>query len=176
MNDLQNPASQPTGLSIFRFADAPTLDKASCMTYEGITPEVEANIIQLSEAGNGDGYLNRVLFVASGLSLTYLWLKSDYRLPRHSHDGDCLYYIVAGSLHLGTERLGRGDGFFLPGGTAYAYTAGSDGVEVLEFRTCETFNLKWLSSGANFWASVMATTENKRESWKRELPPSGARD
>ena len=32
------------------------------------------------------------------MHVSYIWFKSGYVLPPHSHDGDCLYYILAGSL------------------------------------------------------------------------------
>ena len=35
---------------------------------------------------------------------------------------------------MGNRRLGRGSTFFLPNGQPYKFTAGPDGVEVLEFR------------------------------------------
>src|SRR3546814_17950250 len=49
-----------------------------------------------------------------GMSLTYVWFKSDYLLPRHSHDTDCLYYVMAGELLIGRQVLRKGDGMFIP--------------------------------------------------------------
>src|SRR3546814_13639172 len=63
-----------------------------------------------------------------GMSLTYVWFKSDYLLPRHSHDTDCLYYVMAGELLIGKQVLRKGDGMFIPAGAGYAYQAGAKGV------------------------------------------------
>jgi len=71
-----------------------------------------------------------------GMSLVHVWFGPNFPLFRHSHPqhGDCLYYIVAGSLIMGSRVLKAGDGFFLPNGMPYKYRAGPEGVEVLEFR------------------------------------------
>ena len=54
-------------------------------------------------------------------------------MARHSHSVDALYYIVSGSLKLGTEWMGAGDGFWLSGDTPYTYTAGPEGLEIVAF-------------------------------------------
>jgi quercetin dioxygenase-like cupin family protein len=77
-----------------------------------------------------------------GFSLVQAWFGPHYVLPRHSHDGDCLYYVLSGSLKMGSQELQAGDGFFVPDGAPYGYEAGPDGVEVLEFRTRTSFGMK----------------------------------
>jgi hypothetical protein len=71
-----------------------------------------------------------------GMSLVHAWFGPNFPLFRHSHPkyGDCLYYVVAGEIHMGSRVLKAGDGFFVPNGAPYKYRAGPDGVEVLEFR------------------------------------------
>ncbi|AHH18411.1 hypothetical protein NONO_c36240 [Nocardia nova SH22a] len=71
-----------------------------------------------------------------GMSLVWVWFAPNYQLFRHGHPplGDCLYFVISGSLHLGHTVLGPGDGFFVPAGMLYRYRAGSEGVQVLEFR------------------------------------------
>ena len=73
---------------------------------------------------------------ADGMSLVHVWFGPNFPLFRHSHpsSGDCLYYIVAGQVIMGSQVLGPGDGFFVPNEMPYKYKAGPDGVEVLEFR------------------------------------------
>ena len=46
-----------------------------------------------------------------GFSLVRAWLGPHYVLPRHTHSGDCLYYIVEGSITMGSQQLVAGDGF-----------------------------------------------------------------
>src|SRR5215831_8504490 len=43
-----------------------------------------------------------------GMSLAYIWFKSGYILPRHAHDTDCLYYVLAGELQMGSRVLKKG--------------------------------------------------------------------
>ncbi|MGJ3627380.1 cupin domain-containing protein [Sphingomonas sp. MMS24-JH45] len=76
-----------------------------------------------------------------GMSLTYAWFKSGFPLPLHSHNADCLYYIIAGTLKLEREELGAGDGFFVGKDAPDQYKPGPTGVEVLEFRTADTFDI-----------------------------------
>ena len=72
----------------------------------------------------------------NGMSLTHVWFGPDFQLFRHSHPayGDCLYYVLTGSIIMGSKTLGPGDGFFVPNGLPYKYKAGPEGVQVLEFR------------------------------------------
>jgi hypothetical protein len=71
-----------------------------------------------------------------GMTLVHAWFGPNFPLFAHSHPryGDCLYYVVAGEIILGRQRLGPGAGFFVPNGHPYKYTAGPAGVELLEFR------------------------------------------
>jgi hypothetical protein len=71
-----------------------------------------------------------------GMSLVHAWFGPHFPLFRHSHPkyGDCLYYVVAGQIIMGSRVLSAGDGFFVPNGMPYKYRAGPEGVEVLEFR------------------------------------------
>ena len=69
-----------------------------------------------------------------GFSILRVWFKADYPVLRHTHDADCLYYIVSGSAILGSQTLRPGDGFFIPAGAPYGYDAGPEGVELLEIR------------------------------------------
>lgn len=73
---------------------------------------------------------------ANGMSLSHNWFGPNFPLFRHSHPryGDCLYYVVGGELEMGNRKLGRGSTIFLPNGQPYKFTAGPEGVEVLEFR------------------------------------------
>ena len=106
-----------------------------------------------------------------GMSLTYAWFKSGFPLPLHSHNADCLYYIIAGSLKLGTEVLGAGDGFYVGTDVPYAYTPGAQGVEVLEFRTADRFDIRFLGKTAKFWDNTVAALRAERGNWPGQQPP-----
>ena len=157
--------------AIYRGADAPAFSEIDVMDYEGVTPELQKTIETLGEAGVDEGQQVKLLFSAPGFSLTYAWFKSGFPLPRHSHNADCLYYIVAGSLMLGTESLGAGDGFFVPADAAYSYVPGPDGVEVLEFRHAEHFNIKFLAGSGAFWTKALETVRAERAGWANQPRP-----
>ena len=94
-------------------------------------------------------------------------------MPLHSHNADCVYYIIAGSLKLGTEELGAGDGFFVGSDVPYTYKPGPEGVEVLEFRTVESVDLKFQGRTEADWDKVVAGMDAARPRWRSETPPSG---
>ena len=114
----------------------------------------------------------RILADIPGFSLAYAWFKKDYPLLRHSHNADCMYFVIAGSLKLGTEELGPRDSFFVPADVPYTYTPGPDGVDVLEIRHNPTFNLVNLSNNESFWNKAPEICSANREDWKHELRPS----
>jgi hypothetical protein len=136
-----------------------------------LSPPLRDAYSKAMEAGMGEGQTVKLLFSAPGFSLSYAWFKSGFPLPRHRHDADCLYYIIAGSLVLGAETLGPGDGFFVPSDMAYSYTPGPEGVEVLEFRHAEHFNIEFLAGNPAFWAKALETLRGQRDSWQHQPRP-----
>ncbi len=158
--------------AIFRSKEASSLEEAGVMRASGTLTPVELEGGQaLAAAGYEEGHRLKLLFAAPGMSLTHVWFKSGFPLPRHSHDADCLYYIIAGSLRLGTEELGPGDGFLIGADVPYAYTPGESGVELLEFRTCGTFDIKLLADNPAFWDRALATVTAKQLVWPNEQIP-----
>lgn len=163
--------SQPK-MQIFRGADAPSLVEAACMSLEATTPFQQEGMRKMIDAGMLEGDEVRVLVSIPGFSLTYAWFKPDYPLPLHSHDADCLYYVIAGSLQLGTESLGPRDSFFLPAGAPYSYRPGPQGVEVLEFRHATEFNFSNHAKNAAFFSRAVETIAASREDWRLAKRPS----
>src|SRR5258708_2861512 len=126
-------SKKPSEMAVFRGAEASALREVDTMRAEGVTAQVSDGFAQLFEAGLNEGESVKLLFSAPGFSLAYAWFKSGFPLPRHSHNVDCLYYIIAGSLTLGTETLKAGDGFFVPAEGAYSYLPPPQPAAVLEF-------------------------------------------
>ncbi|HXW35716.1 MAG TPA: hypothetical protein VEJ87_14145 [Acidimicrobiales bacterium] len=121
----------------------------------------------LAEVGAATGYVTQVLFgdpEQGGMSLIRLWYPPAYALPRHSHDVDCLYYVVAGEAHLGNQIVAAGDGFYVPANAPYAYSAGPEGVEVLEFRATSSFGIR-VTESSERWAQLAAIAREHREDW-----------
>ena len=129
------------GLEIYRAAEAPLLGN-DMMSSPEMDPSVLAaiDLSPLASAGPVD-----VLYRGEGeqgFSLVRARFNPGYKLPRHSHNSDCLYYVVSGTAIMGSQVLHPGDGFFVRGDAPYTYEAGPDGVEVLEFRTATSFDIK----------------------------------
>jgi mannose-6-phosphate isomerase-like protein (cupin superfamily) len=166
-------------LTIYRAAEGTPLDEYKSM--EGVySPDVLAGLAQLYEAGVSDGYSSKVLFESGstdGFSLIYAWFKGNFPLTAHLHSTDCLYFVIAGELTLGkgvaSESVRAGDGFFVPAGHMYGYTAGPEGVEILEFRSVSKFNIEYKSQPPAAWAALAAIMAGNRDHWKTEVPPGG---
>ncbi len=134
-------------MAIFTADGAPTLDETGMMdamsfTIDGAddTPISDAELDRLQSSARLTVPFRQQ--EPDGLSLVTIRFAPGYRLPRHSHSSDCLYYIVEGSIEMGQRELGPGDGFFLPAEQVYAYQAGPEGVTLLEFRTRTSFDMK----------------------------------
>ncbi len=156
---------------IFRAADAPGLMEAGCMEVKPFTPVQRAGMNKAVAAGYMEGDEIRVLTDLPGFGLTHVWFKAGYQLPLHSHDADCMYYVIAGSLRLGTEELGPRDSFFVPAGVPYTYKPGPDGVEVLEIRHANHFDFVNHANGEAWWNKASEEIASRRESWKTATPP-----
>lgn len=160
------------GFQIFRAADAPDLMEARCMSVEPFTPAQREGMDRVIAEGYLEGDEIKVLCQIPGFGLTHVWFKEGYSLPLHSHDCDCLYYVIAGSLMLGTEELGPQDSFFIPANVPYTYKPGPEGVEVLEIRHATSFNFVNLAKGPGFWDRAVERTAQHRADWASAKRPS----
>jgi mannose-6-phosphate isomerase-like protein (cupin superfamily) len=158
-------------MQIFRSANAQTLMQSGVMHVHPFTATQRAGMDKLIAAGYLEGDETKLLINLPGFSLVHVRFKKDYPLLRHSHDADCLYYVVAGSLKLGTETLGPGDGFFIPAGAPYTYRPGPQGVEVLEFRHATQFDFRNLSENEAFYTKGVETVAANREAWRQAKSP-----
>jgi hypothetical protein len=160
--------------AIFRARDAADYGEDGPMTAMPMAQTEIDGATRLTENGFLDGSTVKLLYSRPGMSLTYCWFKSGFPLPLHSHNADCLYFIVAGSLKIGSETLGPGDGFFLGGDVPYSYVPGEEGVEVLEFRTSDSFDIRMLAKGQSYWDKALANLLAAKGRWPEETaPPSG---
>ncbi|AEG47858.1 hypothetical protein Sphch_0157 [Sphingobium chlorophenolicum L-1] len=155
---------------------AVNLEESDAMEYGELSPAAAQGLQALTNAGLSDGHDIRILFEASGFSLTHAWFKSGYPLPLHKHNADCLYYIISGSLKLGTEILEAGDGFFLPAEVPYTYTPGEDGVEILEFRNRTHFDIRFMANNSAFWEKAAQSVVDRRGHWENERRPVSNRN
>jgi len=126
------------------------------------------------EAGLADGTVAKMLIDLPGFALVYNWFKPHFPLPRHSHSVDCLYYIVSGTLRLGSDELGPGDGFFIGADVPYSYTIGAEGLEILEFRHKGFFTTRGFAANQRYWDKAVATIAENRDVWRAMAAPRAA--
>jgi hypothetical protein len=160
---------RPRAMTFFRMGDAPTLEADGMMSTDmaGIEPTVFASF-DFSQFLAGQ--LVRVLFKGDGpegFSLVHARFEPGFRLFRHSHSSDCLYVVIAGEAYMGTRVLGPGDGFFVRAEAPYAYSAGPQGVEVLEFRAATSFDIKFRDRSVADWKPVGDAVREHGESWAK---------
>jgi hypothetical protein len=168
-------SSGRAAFAIFRARDAVDYGEDGPMHAQPLAPAEQEGAAKAA-AGLADGSRVKLLYSRPGMSLTYCWFKSGFPLPRHSHSAECLYFIVAGSLRLGSEELGPGDGFFLGRDVPYSYVPGELGVEVLEFRTEERFDIRLLANNPGYWEKTLASLLAAKSRWSEETaPPSRLR-
>lgn len=161
------------GISIFRAEEATPLLETDFMAMPEMTGEALAaghsEIYMDSAPGTDVRVAVRQTPDEGGFSILHVWFKADYPVPRHTHDADCMYYIVSGSAIMGSQTLRTGDGFFIPAGAPYGYNAGPDGVELLEIRHgVAQFDIQLLETNAGRWAAMADTIASRRESWKAD--------
>ncbi len=159
------------GFQIFRGADAPELMESGCMSVEPFTDVQRAGMDKLVANGYLHGGETRILCDLPGFSLAHVWFKEGYPLPLHSHDSDCLYYIIAGSIQLGNDEYGPRDTFFIPAGVPYTYKPGENGVELLEFRHEPHFNFVNLAKAPAFWEKAAEMVSANSAGWRDAKPP-----
>lgn len=156
---------------IYRAADAPLLAESGAVTsdFQGHEELREAAI---TLAGT-DCSINRLLVHQStgegGLSIVYLFFKPNFPLFRHMHDVDSLYVVISGTAvdFMGEETLRPGDVFTVKAGNPYYYTAGPDGVEVLEiFRDAETATVIYTDNPDDRLEQAQAAVRENIDTWK----------
>jgi quercetin dioxygenase-like cupin family protein len=169
------PTQRKRGITIHRASDAVNLEDTDFMTppeFPEGAPRISAELGADAAAGSQIKVLNRD---DGGFSLVHVWFKANYPLPRHSHDADCMYYVISGMAIMGSQKLRAGDSFFVPSDAPYQYTAGPDGVEVLEIRHgVDQFDIK-VAADASQLQKLVAAAASNRQHWKEsEVSPTFA--
>jgi hypothetical protein len=158
-------------LTLFDFDDAVPLAETDMMSTPTMTAPAPEQMLEWATA---PGHDVRVLFRQDddhGCSLVWAWFGPHYALPRHSHSADCLYYVVKGEAHLGSRVVSAGSGFFVPADAPYAYQAGPEGIEILEFRGATSFDMK-ISESLPRWDRILDGMREHRDTWAAASPAS----
>lgn len=161
-------------IEIFRASGAQDLAERHLMEYVDLSPVIAAGMDRVVAEGVLDGTVVKTLFSMPGFSLTYAWFKSGFPLPPHAHNSDCLYYVIAGELTMGTELLRAGDGFFVPAHVGYSYVPGPNGVEIVEFRHTEQFTFRFLARSESAWEKIVQKLREHHPNWADERAPREA--
>ena len=168
----EHPSSTPrSGVRIYRVAEAPDLTQSDFGAQNDFGPHTELKEV-VAELGAAAKTASRLLVRQTpeegGFSLVYLFFKPNFPLFRHRHENDCLYVLLSGSARMGNQVLRAGDSFFVPALAPYAYTAGPQGVEVLEIRhNAERFTVMFADNPPSRLEEAKAAIENNAESWSR---------
>lgn len=174
MNQPETATAEPRKpFEIYRGADALDYGEHSIQELVDPSPAVLGAFAGLSQYEH-HGAEVKLVYARPGFSLTSVWFKSGYPLALHSHSGGCLYYIVAGGIRIGEDRLGPGDGFFVDDGVPYTYETGPDGVEVLEFRATDKLDIRFKANTKAAWDKIAAKMGARQAAWDAEVRPSAA--
>jgi quercetin dioxygenase-like cupin family protein len=164
---MPEPTERRRGVQVFRAADAREMHDTSMMRKPELDDAAREALPEFTAAG---GTFGMVLFGdpenadGGGVSLVRTTFAPNFVLPRHSHSVDCLYLVVAGEVHLGSQVLSVGDGFHVTADAPYGYTAGPEGAEVLEFRTVSAFDSRIRETRAG-WERILAAVRANRDDW-----------
>jgi quercetin dioxygenase-like cupin family protein len=161
-----SPRRRPR-LSFFGPRGAPSLKETGMMASRGFAPPGMVSDEDRELLRRGEDV--HVLFRQagdSGLSLVHVRFAPGYLLPRHSHSADCVYYVLHGEVHLGKRMVRAGEGFFVPKDQPYAYQAGPDGVELLEFRDATSFDFVVHETSPARWRAIVEAARAHEDEWR----------
>src|SRR5687767_8750068 len=102
-----------SGIQFYRGADA----DGEVFHNEPMSPETIAGMKRYFDEGARVGSEVKQLCSIPGFSVARGWFKSHLPAALHSHDADCLYHVIAGSMRMGGRDLVAGDGVFVPANT-----------------------------------------------------------
>jgi mannose-6-phosphate isomerase-like protein (cupin superfamily) len=161
-----------SGVQIYRAAEAPLLSESGATRTDFEAAPIVQEVAR--KLATTDCSISRVLARQSanegGLSVVYLYFKPNFPLFPHKHDIDSMYVVISGSVvnFLDTETLRPGDCWSVKAGHTYYYTAGPDGVEVLEmFNSSEQVSVILVDAAAGRLEAAQEAVRQNEESWSK---------
>ena len=125
---------------------------------------------QMMNWGLSGGNVAKVLFKdggEDGMSLVWSWFGPDYPLPRHSHNADCLYYVVAGEARHGQPHRRRGRRLLRARRRALRLHRGPRRHPDPRVPQRRQFDMQ-ITEGLDRWDRIMEVVEEKSEAWTEE--------
>lgn len=172
--DAPEPAATVT---IYRASEAEPMKSAKergvVRKDHPVHPATAEGVMRFATGGAGDGAMARILFESEDFHVSYAWFKSGFPLPLHSHDANCFYQIIAGSMTVGTQLLGKGDGVLIPASVPYTVTPGPDGVEFIEIRPTSNYDTRYRGKTEKYWDKIVDTLQARKSVWAQEQAPYG---
>lgn len=166
----------PNGFRFFHANTQPEMRNAherGTLRSDYVPPPATVEGLKRFGAAVSNGATARVLYAANDMHIAYVWFKSGFPLPLHSHDADCFYQIIAGSMNVGTEELRQGDGVLIPGGAPYTVSPGPEGVEFIEIRPTQDYDTRYHGKTKAYWDRIIGTLQAHKEAWATEKAPFG---
>ncbi len=167
---MTSESTKRAGLRIYRAADAPDLTQTDFGAKSDFGEHTELQEVARTLAQAADTasrLLVRQTPEEGGFSLVYLFFKPNFPLFRHKHEADCMYVVLSGSAVMGNQTLRAGDCFFVPAQAPYSYTAGPEGVEVLEIRhNVDSFTVIFTSNPESRLEEAKEAVRANAEAWK----------
>ena len=74
---------------------------------------------------------------------------------------------------MGSRRIGAGAGFFVPADAPYAYTAGPEGIEILEFRSVSSFDMQ-ITENLPRWDRIVEAVREHKADWVADVAADDA--
>lgn len=172
--DGADAAGARKGMSIHRFSEADEIDDANHDMVNFQEPDVIAGFTWISDRRHGRRrHACEAPLLGGRNEFDYVWFKSGFLFPKHHHNADCLYFVMAGELQLGSQTISKGDSFRIPKDSSYRYKTGPQGVEVLEFRDEGRYNLVIDKHSAEEWEKIAASVGDNWRTGRAKLSPVG---
>ena len=162
-----------SGVRVYRAAEAPELHESGAAKSDFRENEHLREVA--TQLATSECSISRMLVHQAadegGMSVVYLHFKPNFPLFRHMHDVNSLYVVISGSVvdFMGEgKHLRPGDCFSVEAGNAYYYTAGPDGVEVLEiFRDADEVTVIYVDNPDGRLEQAERAVRDNAESWHR---------
>jgi hypothetical protein len=116
----------------------------------------------------------------NGAASTRVRFRTDWNRPAGYHVADTEWYVLSGTVRLGTETLGKGDYWRAPAGLRVPAIAVAAGSEAMVFREYAAWDFavsdsnccEWISRGGNTVSServVLTVTRASDAPWEKNI-------
>ena len=105
-----------------------------------------------------------------------MWFKPHYPLPRHTHDVDCLYYVVSGTAVMGNQELRPVTASSYPQKRRTSTPPVPTEWRSWSSGTARSFDIKVTEDDPARWDAMIATANEQRSAWQTLPSPRQSSD